>query len=362
MTPSIHSRRANVASPAARAELTPESIVRSRAPLRVSFSGGGTDVPAWYLRRPGAVISSTINRYAYVTLYPREDTQVRIRSLDLGHIVHFDIDEPPSYDGVLDLAKAAIRRLQARRGMDLEIRSDAPPGSGLGGSSALTAALLGVVSRHSGALLDENDAAELNYQIERVDLGVAGGKQDQYAATHGGLNLIEFFPDRVLVSPVETTWDVINDLESHLLLCYTGKVRADLGLVDHQVNLFLDGRRETSQGMERLYEIAFEMKDALEDGRLGDFGELLHESYINKKRMNPDITQGTMADVLYDQARSSGAIGGKLLGAGGGGYLLIYCETERQCDVRRALERIGGQVSEFSFEPRGLQTWTSRNR
>jgi D-glycero-alpha-D-manno-heptose-7-phosphate kinase len=359
MSISIESRRL-IRKDAGRFQPTP--IVRSRAPLRVSFAGGGTDLPHWYMEHPGAVVSTTINRHAYVTLYPREDGKVRIRSLDLGHSVHFDVGSTPGFDGVLDLAKAVIRRLGACNGMDLEIRSDAPPGSGLGGSSALTAALIGAVARQSRMLLVEPDLAELNYLVERIDLGVAGGKQDQYATTCGGLNVIEFRADGVSVSPVDVGWDVLNDLESHLLLCYTGKVRADLGLVDRQVSLYRKARVSTSKAMFQLYDLVHEIRDAITSGRLTEFGKLLHEAYLIKKRINPEVADGTIADLLYERARACGAIGGKLLGAGGGGYLLLYCETTRQCEVRRALEEMGGQVSEFSFEPRGLETWQSRDR
>jgi D-glycero-alpha-D-manno-heptose-7-phosphate kinase len=308
------------------------------------------------------VFSSTINRYSYVTLYPRDDQIVRIRSLDLGHIITYDVNKVPTYDGILDLAKAVIYRLGTQRGMDLDVRSDAPRGSGLGGSSAVTAAIIGVVSAYTNRNLDCYERAELNFEIERHDLGIAGGKQDQYATTFGGFNLIEFLPDTVIVKDIELDRDIVNDLEAHLLLCFTGQVRADLGLISKQVRLYQEGRPTTHMGMRRLYELAFEMVKAVRDERLNDFGELLHEAYINKKRMNPDVAAGTIADDLYKEARRHGAIGGKLLGAGGGGYLLVYCETGRQHDVRLALQQRGGTVMDFTFEERGLQIWRSHHR
>src|SRR5262249_3457514 len=156
-------------------------------------------------------------------------------------------------------------------------------------------------------------------------LGIAGGKQDQYATTFGGFNVIEFYPDSAIAHKLELGRDIINDLESHLLLCYTGRVRADLGLVWKQERLYREGCKSTQAGTVRLRELAYEMAEAVVDGRLNDFGTLLHDAYVNKKLMNPDIAAGTIADSLYAQARRNGAIGGKLLGAGGGGYLLIYC-------------------------------------
>jgi D-glycero-alpha-D-manno-heptose-7-phosphate kinase len=345
-----------------RITMPPDSIVRAKAPLRVSFAGGGTDLPHWYSRHQGAVFSSTIDRYAYVTLYPRDDELVRIRSLDLGLNITFDVNHPPTYDGVLDLAKAVIYRLRTRRGMELDVRSAAPPGSGLGGSSSVTAAIIGAVAAYTGQVLDSYEQAELNFEVERHDLGIEGGKQDQYATTFGGFNVIEFYPDAAIVNTLELARDTVNDLESHLLLCYTGRVRADLGLVSKQVRLYREGRMATHMGMVRLCELAYEMAAAVTEGRLNDFGRLLHDAYVHKKQINPDVATGTIADELYAQARRHGAIGGKLLGAGGGGYLLIYCETGRQQEVREALQLLGGTVTDLAFDTRGVQVWRSQDR
>jgi D-glycero-alpha-D-manno-heptose-7-phosphate kinase len=337
-------------------------LIRAKAPLRISFAGGGTDLPHYYEQHDGAVLSSTINRYARVTLYLRDDQEVVIRSLDLDRSVHFTVDDGPIYDGVLDLAKAAIQRVGVHRGMDLDIHLEAPKGSGLGGSSALTAAVLGAVASTNGKVFNLYELAELNYNIERIDLSIAGGKQDQYATTFGGFNLLEFRKDRVVVTPLRIDRAILNDLEAHLLLCYTGKVRPDLGLVDQQIRYFHEGRKDTLQGMQRLGEMAFEMKEALLTGALDRFGEMLHEAYLNKKRMNPHVADGTPAEALYECSRKHGVIGGKLLGAGGGGYLLLFCQTGRQIEVRQALEALGGQFTDFAFDGLGLQVWRSRSR
>jgi len=333
------------------------SIVRSRSPLRVSFSGGGTDFPHWYEGRPGAVLCSTINRYARVTAYPGKDQSIRIRSIDVGCMVDYHIDEQPVYDGVLDLAKAALKRLGVSRGLDLDVRSDAPAGSGLGGSSAMVSAVLGAVANHERRALDNYELAELNWVIERQDLKIPGGKQDQYATTFGGFNVIEFTGKQVLVTPLRIKPAILADLEAHLLLCYTGHVRVDLGLIDKQVQMYNEGRVETVRGMESLYNLVYDMKRALLTGKLNEFGEMLHEAYLSKKRMNPHVSAGTTTDVLYDEAKRNGSIGGKLMGAGGGGYLLLYCETHCQHKVRTALEALGGHFTDFAFEESGLQTW-----
>ncbi len=337
-------------------------IIRAKSPLRISFVGGGTDLPFYYEKHGGAVLSSTINRYAYVTLYPREDRDIRIRSLDLGHLTMYELDKGPVYDGVLDLAKAAIHRVGVEHGIDVDVRSDAPPGSGLGGSSALTAAVLGAVTALTGRTLSTYELAELNYTIERIDLKIAGGKQDQYATTFGGFNLIEFHSDRIIVNPLRIDRDILNDLEAHVLLCYTGRVRPDMGLVTQLVDSFREGRQDTLDGLKRQYELVYEMKEALLMGQIEQMGNMFHEAYVNKKRAMPDVARGTPADALYEAAMQHGAIGGKLLGAGGGGYLLLYCETGRQQEVRRALEQLGGQFTDFAFDGWGLQVWRSSAR
>lgn len=335
-------------------------IIRAKTPVRISFAGGGTDFPHWFEARQGAVLCSTITHYARVALYPRADKEVCIRSVDLGYMVNYHVDEAPIYDGMLDLAKAAIVRLGCTRGMDLDIHCDAPPGSGLGGSSALVSSVIGAVAAYQNKVLDNYELAELNYQVERNDLKISGGMQDQYGTTFGGLNLIEFSKNGVLVNPLRLNESVLADLEAHLMMCYVGNVRTTGRLIEKQIQYAQEQRPNTIEGMERIYEIVHEMKRALLKANLGLFGELLHEGFVNKKRMNPNVTEGSKADELYEIARDAGAIGGKLMGAGGGGYLLLYCETHKQYDVRKALERAGGVVTNCALEHRGLQVWHTR--
>ena len=286
---------------------------------------------------------------------------MRIRSLDFGYSVKYFVDEEPTYDGVLDLAKAAIRRMGSDLGFELDVHTEAPPGSGLGGSSAVTSAVIGALMEYTGVVLDHYELAELNYTIERIDLGIAGGKQDQYATTFGGFNLIEFHKDRVVVTPLRIARDILNDLERHLVLCYTGKVRPSLGLVDIQIRYYHEGRLTTLEGMRRLHEMVYEMKEALLKGRLREFGELLDEALMNKKRMNPHISDARI-DELYELAKKHGAIGGKLCGAGGGGYLMLFVEGHRRHEVLEALKRAGGQLTDFAFDDYGLQVWRSTCR
>lgn len=329
--------------------------ILATAPLRISFVGGGTDFPHYFERHGGAVLSATIDHAARVRLVPRSDRQVRIRSLDLGHLVEYHLEEGPEYDGVMDLPKAAIARMRVESGLDVDIESDAPPGSGLGGSSALVTACVAALAMLAGRELDRADLARLAYRIEREDLGIAGGWQDQYAAAFGGFNLLEFGADGVSVLPLAVSGEALAELRSLLLLCYTGHVRTDLGLIHDQIRMYEDGREDTIVGMKQLHAMAYEMKFEIEAGNLDRLGPLLREAFESKKLMNPNITRGTPIERLFEVAAEAGSSGGKICGAGGGGYLLLACPPETQPAVREALEGLGGQFADFAFRRDGAE-------
>jgi len=333
-------------------------LIRAKAPLRISFAGGGTDVPPYPEKEGGCVLNATINKYAYGTLRPREDRQIRIESLDFGISVNYDVDQDLVYDGKLDLVKAAIKKLEGQdsTGFDLFLHSDAPPGTGLGCSSTVMVALVGLLKEFKNMPLTDYEVANLAYIIERKDLGIKGGLQDQYAATFGGFNFIEFSKDRVIVNPLKISQDVINELEHNLLLCYTGMTRLSAKIIDDQVGRYERGEKETLQAMRQLKEIATEMKNALLRRRLSKFGELLHHAWQSKKKMSSKITSPEI-DQMYEEARKAGAIGGKITGAGGGGYILLYCQFEKKHKVAERLKKMGGTITDFAFDPYGLQTW-----
>lgn len=341
----------------------PCRVLRARAPLRVSFAGGGTDMPFYYAEHRGAVLASTINRYTYVSLAPGSDHgAVSLASLDFDLMVKYRLDEKPAYNGVLDLAKAAIRRLVPagfNGGFEVYVQSDAPAGSGLGGSSSLTLALIGTLTGLVGTALDRYQLAELAYEIERVDLAMKGGKQDQYGIAFGGFNFIEFSRDEIVVHPLRIDPGVLKDIECHLLLCYTGRTRLSAGVIGRQEDFVRRGRPETLAGLERLRALCYEMKNALLRGRLNDFAELLNEEWQHKVEANPHVTTPAI-DEMVTVARQRGAIGAKLLGAGAGGYLLLFCEVNRKRKVYEALETLGGQFMNFSFVEDGLTVWHSQ--
>jgi D-glycero-alpha-D-manno-heptose-7-phosphate kinase len=266
------------------------------------------------------------------------------------------------YDGELDLVKAVLQRLNNghRQGFDFFLHSDAPPGSGLGSSSTMVVALIGAMKHLHKLPLTAYDIAELAYQIERVDLAIRGGMQDQYAAVFGGFNFMEFGRDRVIVNPLRIDREVMNELQYNLLLCYTGKRRLSAKIIESQVENYKRKEQEVLDAMEELKVLTVEMKNALLQGRLDDFGELLHEAWINKKKMAREISNDEI-DQLYETARENGAIGGKITGAGGGGYLFLYCRFGAKHLVAEALEKLGAEVVDFSFEERGLQTWEIRS-
>ncbi|MCX5999896.1 MAG: GHMP kinase [Chloroflexi bacterium] len=331
-------------------------IVRSRAPLRISFGGGGTDVPPYPEEKGGAVISTTIDKYAYCTLVERDGDAIDVRSLDYDVVAKYHVNGQLAYDGKLDLVKAAIRKMQIKKGFSLFLHSDAPPGSGLGASSALVVSIVGAFRQWLRLPLTDYGIAELAYDIERVEAGIKGGKQDQYAATFGGFNFIEFVGNKTIVNPLRIKRDTLNELAYRLMLCYTGQRKPSDGLVEEQVNRYVDKNQDMVSALDATKELAFRIKNALLLGDLREFGLLLDEAWCCKKRFSARVT-APVIDEMYEVAKQHGAIGGKLLGAGGGGYLLFLCEFDKWHIVAEKLEKVGGKIVSFAFDDLGMQSW-----
>ncbi len=302
--------------------------IRAKAPLRISFAGGGTDVSPYMEERGGAVLSTTIDKYAYSTLRLRDDATVTLTSLDYDVVAKYQIDQPVLYDGKLDLVKAVVKELgtsKQSQGMDIFLHTDAPPGSGLGSSSALVVSLIGLFKHWLHLPLTNYEIAERAYQIERVDMGIRGGRQDQYAATFGGFNYVEFSKDAVIVNPLRIPADVLNELHYNMLLCYTGSTRLSAHIIETQVQGYIQRDADAVTAMDELKLIAKDLKNALLQGRLHDFGALQHPAWLKKRKMAQQISNPHI-DELYQVARANGALGGKITGAGGGGYMFFYCE------------------------------------
>lgn len=333
-------------------------LIRAKAPLRISFAGGGTDVPPFPQTDGGCVLSTTINRYAWGTLRPREDAQIHITSLDFGVSQSYGSHQELTFDGQLDLAKAAIKQLSGDDGVgfDLFLHSDAPPGSGLGSSSAMIVALVGLLKEFRHLPLTDYEVAQLACTIEREDLGIQGGLQDQYAAAFGGFNFIEFLADRVIVNSLKVSPDILNELEYNLLLCHTGGVRFSSHIIEDQVARMERRDVDSIDALRQLKALTIDMKNAILNRRLDQLGGMLDLEWHHKKRMSTKISN-THLDDLYLLARRHGATGGKITGAGGGGYMLLYCEFERKHEVREAMRAAGCEIHEVALEPLGLQTW-----
>lgn len=327
-------------------------LIRARAPLRISFAGGGTDVPPFNEEEGSCVLNGTLNKYAYGTLRALRGARIKVRSLDLGLSLTLGPRDRLVYDGKMDLVKAAIRKMLGRRrgGMEIFLHTEAPPGSGLGASSAMVVTLVGLLKEHLRRSMTDYEIAETAFHIEREDLEIQGGFQDQYAAAFGGFNFLEYRSGRVVVNPLRVSDDVINELEHNLLLCYTGSTRLSSHIIEDQV------RRNRRRALRRIKDLAVEMKEALLRRRLDEFARLMHEEWMAKRSLSPRITTKRI-DALYAAARRAGARGGKITGAGGGGYMLLYCEFDRKHRVAEAVRRSGGTVEGVTFSRRGLETW-----
>jgi D-glycero-alpha-D-manno-heptose-7-phosphate kinase len=339
-----------------RPQTLPGVSIRAKAPLRISFGGGGTDVSPYPEEKGGAVLSATIDKYTYCSLAARQSSFTSVYSLDYDLSGRYSPDEKLRYDGELGLVKAAIKVMGNSEGIDLFLHSDAPPGSGLGTSSAMTVAIVGAFNRLLKTPLTEYATAELAYRIERQEAGIKGGRQDQYAASFGGFNFIEFLGNTTVVNPLRIKTEIVNELQYRLLLCYTGRTRLSAGIIDDQVSGYIQKKENVTLALDRTKALAVEMKNQLLLGHIDEFGSLMHEAWESKKMFSDRITDSHI-DALYEAARRNGALGGKLLGAGGGGYLLVLSEFDKWHIIARRLEELGGTVVKFAFSPVGLQTW-----
>ncbi|MGI0055481.1 MAG: GHMP kinase [Thermoplasmata archaeon] len=336
--------------------------------MRISFAGGGTDVAPFPEREGGAVLNCTIDKYAYATLRVQNDREatISVRSIDYDISAHYRHPDDLSYNGELDLVKAAIKtlrpsdgRTEATDSIDLFLHSDAPPGTGLGSSSAMSVALVGAFAHYLREPWTPYDIAELAFRIEREELRQRGGRQDQYAATFGGFNFMEFTANGTIVAPLKIPRETLNELSYRLLLCYTGTSRYSGGVIERQERGIRERQPDTMAALQGTKRLAVDMKNELLRGNIDEMGRLLDEGWVLKKQFAEGVTNPQI-DAFYEAAKGAGALGGKLTGAGGGGHLLLFCDVERRAEVIRAVRALGGEATDFAFEMDGLQTWTVR--
>jgi D-glycero-alpha-D-manno-heptose-7-phosphate kinase len=342
--------------------------VRSRAPLRLGLAGGGTDVSPYCDRYGGMVLNATIDRYAHCTITPRDDGEILFEAPDLGVIERFTSAERVAPDGRCKLQKAVYNRIindfNGGRPLSFTMTTnlDAPPGSGLGSSSTMVVATVAAFSEWLNLPLGEYDIAQLAYSIERVDVGLAGGKQDQYAAAFGGVNLIEFYAnDRVIVNPLRIKDWILQELESSLVLYYTGVSRESAHIIDEQIRNTQNNAKDSVDAMHQMKAEAGRMKEAVLFGQIQHFAQILDSSWQAKKRMAAGISNAQIEKV-DEAARHAGAVAGKVSGAGGGGYMMFVVPPRQR---RRLMDRLGslgnGEVMDFHFVKEGVTAWRTNN-
>jgi len=337
-------------------------IVRSMAPLRLGLAGGGTDVSPYSDLFGGYILNATINMYARASIV-ENNTEISIEASDIGLKEVHPIQNNLPINQKLDLAKGVYNRLIKDfkfkpKGFHLTTYVEAPPGSGLGSSSTLVVAILGAFVEWLKLPLGEYDIAKLAYSIEREDLALAGGKQDQYAATFGGFNFMEFHQgDKVIVNPLRIKQRYRNELQHNLLLLYTGKSRESANIIDIQSSNVSSSNQDAIEATHQIKKSAMLMKEIILTGEIDNIGDILHQSWQNKKQMAQGISNNHI-DKLYQTAIDHGANGGKISGAGGGGYMFFYCPQNTKYKVKEAFDKMGIQTFPFEFTVDGLYTYT----
>lgn len=340
-------------------------IIRSKAPLRIGFAGGGSDVSPFSDLYGGAILNATLSMYAYATIIPRDDGQIILHSLDKGERIHYASTLELDTEGDLGLIKGIYNRIakdfcDKPLSFELYTHSDAPPGSGLGSSSTLVVTILGAFREWLNLALGEYDLAHLAYQIEREDMKMAGGKQDQYAATFGGINFMEFFKDeKVIVNPLRIKTEVLDELAYNLLLVNTNTSRHSSQIIQAQQENVKNNKQSSVDAMHQIKQQAMMMKEALLKGELDKMGDILNMGWEYKQQMADNIVNDELEKV-YKKAIEAGASGGKISGAGGGGFMLFYCPNNSRYRVEESLSDLGGSFQKFEFTKTGLRSWSAK--
>lgn len=338
-------------------------IYRSKAPLRIGLAGGGTDVSPYSDQYGGAILNATISLSAHASIQPLDTKEIIIESLDQKQMQRFEWAKELPITGTLDLLKGVYNRIQKDYGMPatgfrLSTFVDAPAGSGLGTSSTLVVAIIGAFTEMLKLPLGDYDIAHYAYEIERTDLKLAGGKQDQYAATFGGVNFMEFYEDdKVIVNPLRIRPEYLHELQNNIVLYFTSTSRESATIIKEQQKNVSEKNEKSIEAMHQLKEQAKRMKEALLRGKLHEIGEILDFGFQQKRLIAHNISNNSIEDI-YSGAKNAGAMGGKISGAGGGGFMIFYCPANTRYKVIETLESFGGYCKNYQFTKHGLTTWT----
>ena len=334
------------------------TIVRARAPLRIGMAGGGTDVDPYASEHGGYVFNTTINKYAYSTLVPRDDQEMTVSSAYYGRYAAPLDGGPLPLDGNMDLIKAVTNYFGVTQGFDMTIRSDVPAGSGLGGSSTMIVSMIGAMMNWLDVDMSKTEVAALAYHLEREVIKLGGGKQDQYAAVFGGFNSLKFDKNGVNVLPARIAPDIINELQCCSVMCFTGTTHDSAAIIKTQIDSYKEGKNDVA--LDKSKEIAVLLRSALRHGEIDECGNLLGKSWEYKKRFSNKVSNPVI-DGLYNTAIGAGAIGGKVSGAGGGGFMYFVCKYDKKLQVSKALQDAGAIVTDFMFEPEGVISWRCKH-
>ncbi len=334
-------------------------ISKAKSPVRISFAGGGTDLTTYFYKESGVVLNTTINKFTHAILEKRSDKKISILSNDLNMKLEFEHIDEIKLNGKLDLIKSVIEILKPDFGFDLITYSDVPPGSGLGGSAVLLSAIIGAFNNFKENKFNDYEIAELAFHAERVVMNLSGGWQDQYATVFGGFNFIEFKDDENIVNPLRISADIKNELEDSLILCYTG-VNHDSGKIHNDQKNKMNNTKQKKYA-EISKDIAYEMKSKLLKGQIDNFGQLLGKAWETKKKFSSKITNKFL-DGIYDYGIKNGALGGKLLGAGSGGFFLFYVPTYTKIKLMNALTQKGLHIETITFDNTGLRRWITKKK
>lgn len=338
-------------------------IYRSKAPLRLGLAGGGTDVSPFSDEYGGAILNATISLAAHASIELLNEKEIRLESLDQKQQQNFAWAKELPINGELDLLKGVCNRISKdynlpETGFKLSTFVDAPAGSGLGTSSTLVVAIIGAFTEWLKLPLGDYDIAHYAYEIERNDLKLAGGKQDQYAATFGGVNFMEFYAaDKVIVNPLRIRSQYLHELQNNIVLYFTSTSRESATIIKEQQKNVNEKNAQSIEAMQQLKEQARMMKEALLKGRLNEIGEILDFGFRQKRLMAHNISN-TSIEEIYNGAKKAGAMGGKISGAGGGGFMIFYCPANSRYKVIETLNSFGGYCKDYQFTKHGLTTWT----